>query len=331
MAELSQRNTESVQWHGYMGPSVESSIQLDGRIECRTADLVVMEGPKPKSIAEVGGNPTMFDRIRNRTPGEFSTSAFFGGATALLVPWRALTLLDERSMGLLATKYGIAQWPEEALIMLVRNSAAPTIQNAAEPAGGMAETTDLAIEQAKEIVEVGVYRDDGWVRFMLLGSLAQGQAAFDTEQQEAWRAVQPASVRAHTVTLEHLAIGQDILDNRHGIITVGPVGDFSFLSIARLHLEGTHWQLYDAECTLGNAEKGEPKWIALRRTVMVVVPRPGRSPIGFHFGEDGGLHPSGIHVPLSGEAWDLNLTHLGRAAIEAMGWEAPPVEDEVEP
>jgi hypothetical protein len=35
---------------------------------------------------------------------------------------------------------------------------------------------------------------------------------------------------------------------------------------------------------------------------------------------EGSLHPCGIHVALSGEAWDLNLTHLGRAAIDALGW-----------
>ncbi|MDO8599205.1 MAG: hypothetical protein Q7S02_03785, partial [bacterium] len=70
----------------------------------------------------------------------------------------------------------------------------------------------------------------------------------------------------------------------------------------------------------GNRERGEPEWVALRRTVAVVVPRTGKSPILFHFGDDGGCHPCGVHLALSGEAWAYNLTHLGRAAIEAMGW-----------
>lgn len=305
---------------------VTGAIAPDGTITATRSELVVREGTRPKSIGEAGADPEVFDRIRNRTPGEFRTLGFLGGATALLVPFHALTWLSKPLMDRLAKKYGVARWPEEVLVMLIRNTAAPAIQNAAEPAGGMADGTNLLLDQLEEIVEVGVFRNDGWVRFLLppheLGrELRAYQAVFDAEQRHVWEVVRPGFPCRYEATLEILPIGRDTLDGRCGVVTVGPVGDCSFLHLARLHLEGVGRRILDTEARPGNREAGEPEWVALRRIVMVIVPRPGRSPIGFHFSNrEGSLHPCGIHVALSGEAWDLNLTHLGRAAIEALNW-----------
>lgn len=296
-------------------------IAPDGTITATRSDLVVREGSRPKTADEAGANPETFAQIRNRTPGEFQTPAFLGGATAIVVPFRALAWLPDTLMERLRVKYGFDAWPDEVLVMLVRNTGAPAIQNAAEPAGGMAEDTNLLLEQLKEIVEVGVYREPGgWVRFLLSDGLTAHQAAFDAEQQNAWEIVSSSTpwTHGHEARLEILPVGSDMLDGRRGVVTVGPVGDFSFLSIARLHLEGAGWQLFDTEARPG--KDGETEWVALHRTVIVVVPREGKSPIGFQFGDDGRLHPCGVHVALSGEAWDLNLTHVGRAAIEALNW-----------
>ena len=296
------------------------TIAHNGAITATRSELVVREGSRPSTIEGSGADPVMVDRIRRRVPGDFQTLAFLGGATAILVPFRALTWLPEPLMERLRVKYGFDAWPDEALVMLVRNTAAPAIQNAAEPAGGMAEDTDLLLEQLREIVEVGVYNDHGWASFRLPLELRERQESFDAEQQHAWRIVRSEFPSTHDASLDILPLGTDTLDGRLGIVTVGPVGDFAFLHLARLHLEGTGWRLLDTEARPGNRERGESKWVALRRTVMVVVPRAGKSPIGFHFGSDGTLHPCGIHVPFSGEAWEHNLTHNGRAAIKALGW-----------
>lgn len=296
-------------------------IAPDGAITATASELVVHGGKRPSSIAEAGADSEVFNRIRRRTPGAWRTSAFLGGATAITVPFRSLAWLPAPLMDRLAVKYGIDMWPDAALVMLVRNTAAPAIQNSAEPAGGMADGTNLLLDQLEEIVEVGVFRDDGWVRFLLPHELGVHQAAFDAEQRRAWEVVRPGFPGRYEATLEVLPVGSDTLDDRRGVVTVGPVGDFSFLHLARLHLEGTGWRLLDTEARPGNRDAGEPEWVALRRIVMVVVPRPGKSPIGFHFSNrEGSLHPCGIHVALSGEALDLNLTHLGRAAIEALHW-----------
>jgi len=302
---------------------VAGVIAPDGNITAEVSGLRVVEGPRPGNITEADADSDVFDRIRRRVPGEFRSFGFMGGATAILVPFRALAWLPEPLMERLRVKYGFERWPDEVLVMLVRDTAASAIQNAAEPAGGMAEGTNLLLEQLKELVEVGVNRESGaWVRFVLPDALALHQAAFDAEQEKAWEIVLGVypSVPGYEARLEILSIGRDTLDDRCGVVTVGPVGDFSFLHLAWLRLQGTGWRILDTEARPVNRERGEPEWVALRRTVMVVVPREGRSPIGFHFGDDGALHPSGIHVALSGEAWEYNLTPLGRAAIEAFGW-----------
>ncbi|MBI4143014.1 hypothetical protein HY480_04015 [Candidatus Uhrbacteria bacterium] len=298
---------------GVIAPNGDITVEVD--------ELQVIDGPRPKHITEVDADPDVFDRIRRRVPGEFRTLGFLGGATAIVVPTDALTWLPEPLMERLRVKYGFERWPEEALVMLTRNTAAPAIQNAAEPAGGMAEDTNLLLEQLKEIVEVGVHDDHGWVEFQLPYELGAHQPVFDVEQRHAWEIVRSRFPVRYVAPLELLPVGRDTFDGRRGVVTAGPVGDFSFLHLARLHLaDGADRRLLDTEARPGNREAGEPEWVALRRTVMVVVPREGKSPIGFHFGGDGGLHPCGIHLALSGEAWEYNLTHLGRAAIEAMGW-----------
>ncbi|MBI4434694.1 hypothetical protein HY635_02665 [Candidatus Uhrbacteria bacterium] len=305
----------------WMQGLVSGTIAPNGDITAAISDLRTVEGPRPTRIEEAGADPEVFDHIRHRVPGAFRTRGFLGGATAILVPFRALTWLPEPLMERLRVKYGFDRWPDEALVMLVRNTAAPAIQNSAEPAGGMAEDAQLLAEQLEEIVEVGVCREDGWVRFLLPPELSVYLGRFDGEQRKVWDAVRPDFTRQYEAGLDILPIGRDVLEGRRGVVRVGPVGDFSFLHIARLDLQGSGWRLFDTECRPGNREGGEPEWVALRRIVMVVVPRSGRNPIGFHFSNrEGGLHPCGIHVALSGEALELNLTHLGRAAIEALGW-----------
>ena len=298
------------------------TIVPNGDIIAGVGDLRVIEGPRPTRIEEVSADPDVFDRIRRRVPGNFQTFGFLGGATAIVVPFRALVWLSEPLMERLRVKYGFERWSDSALIMFTRNTAAPAIQNAAEPAGGMAEDTNLLVEQLKEIVEVGVYDERGWMRFLLPPELSMHQLSFDMEQERAWEIVRAGFPRGmYNARLELLAVGRDTFNGRRGVVTAGPVGDFSFLHFARLHLDDRISRRFlDTEARPGNRERGEPEWVALRRTVMVVVPRVGKSPIGFHFGDDGTMHPCGVHVALSGEAWEYNLTHLGRAAIEALGW-----------
>lgn len=297
------------------------TIAHDGSIDVDARALNVRDGPPPVSLAASGADPMVLAAIRHRTPGAYGMRTFLGGATATLVPTRALRWLDARSMKLIRAKHG--ELPEVVCVMLVRDSAAPAAQNAAEPTGGVAESTDLFLEQVREIVEVGVYRDDGWMRFLLPEHLRAYQHAFDEEQQAVWSCVRPGFPQQHTAPLAFLPYGKDRFLGRQCVVTTGAVSNVLFLSIARLELpvDGAPWRLCDMECRPGIGQ--EPPWVPLRRTVVIVMPRDGRSPLLMECAPDGGVHPCGIHVPLSHEALDVTVTDLGRATVEVLGWTVP--------
>ena len=302
---------------------LEVEVTEKGDIHARVAEMKVVEGPRPKNMAEAGANPVVFDAIRRRLPGFYTTHAWLGGATAIQVPTDSLHLLPENLTAKLQEKYGaLGYW---TLLCEVRNTGAPYIWNAAEPSGGMAESTNLAAEQAGEAVELGFYRSAGWVRFRLpadLPDLEACQSQLDYEQRFWWEIVRPGFLAAYEGQLSFISCGEDELDGRPGIITPGLAGDFQLLSIARLTLPGASWRVLDTECRPGNAEKGEPEWVPLRRKIVGIMRREGRSPMLYEFAPDGGLDECGLHLALSGEALELNISHLTRAALgpRGLGW-----------
>lgn len=297
---------------------VSGEITSDGRIVATTRDLRVMKGQRPGHIHETGATPEVFHRIRQRMPGAFETHAFLGGAAAFVVPFRVLALLPEHLMDKLREKYGA--WGDDAYIALVRNTGAPAVWNAAEPSGGMAETTNLVLEQLCEMVEVGVYNDRGWVRFRLTEEFADCHGAFDAEQGKWWGIARPGFSSCAHARLEILPVGHDSFNDRPGVLAVGPVGDFSFTLVVKLHLDGTGWRILDTEARPGKVEAGEPQWVALHRQVVAIVPRQGKSPLVLQMTREGILDERGLHFTLDGENRELAISHLSRAVLTALGW-----------
>lgn len=297
---------------------VTGEITPDKRIIARTTDLQIMQGARPAHITESWATPAVFDRIRSREPGRFETMAFMGGAGAFIVPFSSLALLPERLMDKLREKYGL--WGEQAYIALVRNTGAPAIWNTAEPSGGMAEKTTLVIEQFCEMTEVGVHNDNGWVRFLLPKEFETHQRDFDEEQEFWWQIAKPGFFSKSNARLEILPVGKDEFNGRPGVLAVGPVGDFSFTLVVKLHLEGTGWKILDTEARPGKSDAGEPAWLPLRCQVVAIVPRQGKSPLVFQMTRDGALDERGLHFVLDGENRDLAISHLSRAVLTALGW-----------
>ncbi|MDO8581265.1 MAG: hypothetical protein Q7S16_00110 [bacterium] len=302
---------------------VTGRINDDGRIIAETRALEVMQGLKPgtpKEAQDAGMDLAAGRQIQERKPGPFSFMGYFGGATAMVVPFVALTLLDERRMRRLYEKYfGPLKegekpcFPEDVAIMHVRNTGAPARQNDAEPSGGMAETTDLLVEQVGEMVEMGVLRSDHqWTRFLLPSEVAMHQEAFNHKQFEAWNLFSQALwVRGESAQLELLRVGRDQFNGQSGIVTAGPVGDVAVTYVAKVHLNGTGWKFLDLETHNGNP---------MRRKMVAIVPRPYRSPLVLQLDENGGLDDFGHHFVLCGENVDLCVTHIGKAVLQALGW-----------
>lgn len=298
---------------------VSGRVTKEGEIIAETRNLQVMTTPKSAdreaAIGE-GLDANLLERVcKERKPGMFKGVAHFGGATAILVPWAALAKLDERRMArLLGKYYGYMErpaFPEWVAIMHVRNTGAPAQQNCAEPSGGMASSLNLLADQVSEMVETGIYCDKGWVRFRLPDTLSAHQEAFDREQTRTWQMVHHGLPQWYEEQLELISVGRDQLNGQTGIVTAGPVGDVAFTCVARLHLVGTGWKFIDLETHNG---------VPMRRKMVAIAPRPGRSPAVFALSSEGALDDFGHHFVLDGENRELSLTNIGRAVLEALGW-----------
>lgn len=299
---------------------VSGCIEDDGRIIAMTREIEVVATPKPRTFEESGSDAEAFDRLQRRVPGEFETVAHFGGATAVLVRFNALALLSDSLMAKLVQKYGT--WGDTAFMAPVRNIAGGGRWNDAEPCGGMfeGEKGGWSFEWLEETCELGVFKDDGWCKFVLPQELSSFQEAFDRQQKFWWSVVRPGFSCRHEAPIQFLPIGKDLFDGVHGIITAGPVGDFAPTRIAELHLEGLGWRFLDTETMDVNRGKEMPHYVPLHRKVVAIVPREGKAPLVLELHPEGHLHPGGHHFVLCGENVELCVTHIAKAVLEALGW-----------
>lgn len=183
----------------------------------------------------------------------------------------------------------------------------------------MAGDYDLAAEMMGETVELGVYNNMGWVRFLLPEAQQEHQAKLDEEQRLWWSVVRPGFPQVYEARLEFLDIGRDELDGRKGIISPGHVSEFSLVAWAKLNLPGGDWRVLDTESRPGR--EGEAEWVALRRTIVGITTRgEGKAPIAYVFHPNGGVHESALHVILEGENLNRALSHLSLPALSALGW-----------
>lgn len=299
---------------------VSGCVEDDGRIIATTRNIEVMPTPKPATFEASGSDAAVFDRLRRRVPGAFETVAHFGGATAVLVRSDALALLPDSHMEKLRAKYGA--WEPEAFIAPVRTTSGGGRWNDAEPCGGMFEgdRSRWPFEWLEETCELGVFKEDGWLRFVLPEELAQFQGAFDAKQAFWWSVVRPGFPRRYEATISFLPIGNDRFDDAVGIVTAGPVGDFAVTRVARLSLDGTGWRFLDTESRPGNPDKGELNLVPLWRKVVAIVKREGKAPLMLELHPEGHLHPGGLHLAIDGENKELVVTHIGKAVLETLGW-----------
>ncbi len=302
---------------------VKGRVYVDGRIKAEVVEIEPGEGPRPRGVEDVpGADPAVLKRIQDRVPGVFKTWCWPGGATAICAPWGGLLTLPAPLVGKLVVKYGL--WEPDVFLMEVRNTGAPHIQNVAEFSGGMAESANLPLEAMLETVEMGFSLDDGWASFDVSALAKEDYSAEVLAEQELWWGIaQPGFPRKYTLRLEPMSIGKDTLDGRQGVISARVEGDFSLLIGARVALEpGSGWKLRDLE----SHEEQDGRVLVLDRKITAVANRRlGRSPIMFEFDKAGGLDECGLHVALSHEAVELNISHLGRQWFgpHGLGWLRP--------
>lgn len=308
----------------WMRARVEGRVGEDGTIAADVVEIEPGEGRPPRRVEDIpGADSAVLDRLQHRVPGEFSTWCWPGGATAIAAPWDGLLTLGEPLIKRLEEKYG--PWEGTVFLGEVRNTGAPAIWNVAEPSGGMAQRPDLRLEAMLEIVEMGVYQPDGWAAFNVSALAEENYTArVALEQAGWWGRIAPRLECGYELALEPLDIGDDRFNGQPGIVSARREGDLGFLTGARLMLEpGDDWRLRDLEAHFDEQAK---QWRMLDRKIIAVVRRhENHSPLMFEFAPDGGLDPCGLHVALSGEAVEYNISHLFRQMLgpHGLGWLIP--------
>lgn len=287
----------------------------DGRITARVVERRQMED-RPRSFEQSGASREVYERLNRREEGfEFETFGFMGGAVAWVLPTQNVELLPERWIERLE-RQNRGPLAETMYVALIRNAGAPTIQFCAEPAGGMPDDpeVDWLYDLLDEGLELGVYNEDGWLGFKLPLAYARYQGQLDQSQNAWWTAVNPGLSRIGYADVSFLPVGTDALDGECGIIVpCFTAGEFSFLKVATLRLEG-EWKLADLEC-----RRTPEGWQALKRKVVGITPREGMSPMLWQFSPEGGLDHCGPHFPLSGETVPAVLSHLSIPLLGPLG------------
>lgn len=290
----------------------EASISYDQVISLWLSGVELREGQRPIGPTE-GFSPNLrvLEAIRARRVGLWVSPVFLGGATVVLAPFACLKTLPQEGLDRLWQKYG--PWYDEVVLAAVRNTMAPALWNVAEPFGGMAESSDLEAERLKELAELSVYSQEGWLSFDVEPQ-SLSDAVID-EQREVWRSLDSEAPCAGSLLLRGLWLGVDIFDGQACIVSAGPIGDLAIVKFAKIETRRTGLRIRDGELD----SEGQP----LNRKMVAIARRAeGRSPIMFEFAPDGGLDPCGLHTPLSGEAVEYSIGHLFRAALgpHGLGW-----------
>lgn len=294
----------------------KASISPSGDISLRLDDVELRPGRRPIEPTE-GFSPNLeaLEAIRDRRAGRWQSPVFVGGATAVLASFCHLDTLSREALDRLWQKYG--PWYDEVVLAAVRNTMAPAIWNVAEPFGGSAEVEDLELARVLELAELGLYRrglsGPEWPSFKLLS----GSTEVNEEQRMVWRALCKDAREVGEVSITGVKYGSDSIADQPCIVSAGP-GDLSIVRFARLApppLSSDGWCIRDGELD----RAGQP----LNRKMVVIARRPdGKSPIMFEFAPEGGLDPCGLHMALSGEALEYNLSHLTRDVLgtHGLGW-----------
>lgn len=290
-----------------------------GYVGMRIMNTDVRTGVRPKDIGEIiGADQTILEILNSRVMPlggcvlDMYETAFRAGAGCTLI----IENLD-------ALKWTKASWLEKlramygalgssGIICLIRDLGAPETCLCGDVAAGVAETDDIVSAALKEIVEIGLYNETGWVRFLVPSEYAQYQGVVDAAQEAEWLRLEPDFPRGYEAQLELVPMQADAMNGKSCIISSEPSkGSIEFIFLFKVKLGITGVLIRDTEHM--------PNF-ALNRTPLVIVQRSnGQSPLAFMFGPNG----LNINVPpifLSGEAMRHAINGKVRSVLHAMGW-----------
>ncbi|MBI4135640.1 hypothetical protein HY477_02810 [Candidatus Uhrbacteria bacterium] len=318
----------------YVSGIAAITLHEDGQREVRTSDLRVVEGGKPRTLAESGSDPDVWAMIRANKPGTYETLAHFGGATGLLVPRCAIALPDPDFLDQMAGEFGTLG--DDALLGAVRTGASAARQFCVDTCGGMFTTLGWTGEALASTLKILPFREDGWVRILLPDGLAQYQKTFDAQHARRWQVTRPDFEQKYETRLTFMLTGNDRFNDEPTLVVFGPLGDCQFIRVARLELEGEGYRFCDGEWRSGerviNQRRPEPEQqelvpalLPLHRQIVAtttVANHPG-VPLILQLDQTGQLHPGGMNVFVEGSPLSRRLLSHNPARVlgpHGLGW-----------
>jgi len=294
---------------------LEGVVDSRGRITATFSDMEVVEGHLPKNGEEFGANPEALQALNERVPTSFATLARLGAGVAVVLQVACLKWARDAWVPKLAEKFG--EYGPQGLLCLLQDLGAGGTWLCADVCAGVPTVTNIFGGAFTEIVELGLFKPEGWGKFVLPGA-SDYQSLVNNEQEREWADHQPNFPSGMEIPVDIPSF--TMVDEINGIDTVlsgepGP-GSIEAIVIASAKLPNHDWLVRDIEHIRDN--DGNAKF-ALNRHPAVICPRPGKSPLMFQFGPSG-LDINTPVIPLSGEALDLCVNRKVETVLRALDW-----------
>ncbi len=260
----------------------------DGKISGEIKDLVLHEGPRPRTAQEVGADPKQIEQLNTRETGKINTLVRLGVGCALVIEninnlsW----LSDEKQMNKFKEKIKIGELQNVALLGSRRDIKAGGTCLCQDICAGVLEEKNIQAGAIRELVEVGLYIDEGWGKYVLGGLYSIYQSVIDEEQEETWQIARPGSHWRTMLAVEPVeGVAYDNINGMDCLISGEPnVGSLEFILVMKTKLELPGWKIMDLETGFSQVNN---KAFLLNRQPLAIFPRPNGLPIQLGFKSDG--------------------------------------------
>ncbi|MCC2631587.1 MAG: hypothetical protein K0S20_286 [Patescibacteria group bacterium] len=256
----------------------------NGCIVANTTDTQILEGPRPKSAIEFGGDEGQLLSLNQRVPGTAINTRARGGCGV-----GAFARLDAFKNTAEFSKRFSVSGDTEVLICVVRDPCAPGSVGM-DVANGIQAHEDPFFWGIMESVEIGLHTSEGWGRFLLPVELARYQDRFDHEQLEVWKSIAPDISRGQDIRLTIKHVRADSLNGIPCILSTEKTS-VEVVQAIDFYLEGDGWMVIDTELLPNGSPLG-------RGISGICLSRQG-PPLIISLGKEGfdSRFPVGVYTP----------------------------------
>lgn len=295
-----------------------AEVDDNGAINGELTDLTVYEGRRPVKAEDFGADPEQIALLNSRMPrAKINTLVRPGvGAGITLFSLYTLRLAQEKWMEKFMMNVKFLK--QKAIIGPRRNIRAGGTWLVQDTCAGILEEKDFIAGAIKEMVEIGFYDVDGWLKYILPVEYSQYQDMLDQEQKSVWQLFGGPDFKPIKEEMVNILKARDSL-NGFSVILSGEENsgsaEIALLTSISLPIIEKGWLTTDLE-TGSDDERGE---FLLNRKVLVIVERQMKTPIQIGFGDEG-MDLDYPAIAMEGENLLLNTNAKVRSIMAYLGW-----------